>query len=852
MANQITPNPSVPSQVVAEVKFPKFINNLGIIPTSYKDSMSYYECLAWLCKFLEEQVIPTVNENGEAVEELQALYVELNSYVTNYFDNLDVQEEINNKLDEMATSGALQPLVDNIFNELEDEIDEQNNVINSQNARINVLESRMSEFANLPEGSTSGDAELADIRISYDGNTYDDAGDAVRGQVDILNDKIDYYLSTGLNKYNYEKVDSGYYSGTGELISNPNFYHTKLIKVKPGDVLRYSPAEVIQQEGNVFDVNGDFLANISGTSQDERRYYQYTVPSNGCFVSMNLKLNYHYSYILTINESFPDDYVFYKHSAPNLELNGSQIVNNSIDKEKCSFINQGNNQFNGKYESGYYGSTGLISSNNYSYCDLIPVKWGDIIRFSGRTNDSIYNPYPQCGAQFNSSKEFIYPIITQSAGGFTKNANIIQINENNKYIEFVVPHGCHYVSINMANAYISKFVIVKNATFPTKYVKYGVEIPNLIIEERKILTLKNTGGDFDSLRDSFDYINENPIPNGYELDIYEGIYDVCADFTDEEINSASYYPTLGFVGLYVPNNLYIKGIGSKEKIIIKGEIATSYSASKREAISTLNLKGNCTIENVTITSKYIRYPVHDDFSKSVDSIHNFINCNFINILNSAGSGRNNAYGLGLRSGETVNLKNCYIEPLMICHSNASFSHDAFLNIDNSEITEVLNLEDYNSITNVYVNINNSKIGFISYSMNGDHNQFLKLSGNNYYDVPINSPKSFVYTFGNVKKVKCNSSILIGECVKYTSRNIVAKSTDIFNGIAISNSLNNEVIILESGYICNTKLELESVSSGDLLKINSSSVLEVTQNKNEAVAFVNFTDSTSSNKFIKII
>ena len=111
MSEQITPNPSVPSQVVAEVKFPRFINNLGIIPTSYKDSMSYYECLAWLCKFLEETVIPSVNQNGEAVEELQALYVELNSYVTNYFDNLDVQEEINNKLDALVENGTLTDLI---------------------------------------------------------------------------------------------------------------------------------------------------------------------------------------------------------------------------------------------------------------------------------------------------------------------------------------------------------------------------------------------------------------------------------------------------------------------------------------------------------------------------------------------------------------------------------------------------------------------------------------------------------------------------------------------------------------------------------------------------------------------
>ena len=124
MSENITNNPSVPTQVVAEVKFPQFINNLGIIPTSYKDSMSYYETLAWLCKYLEETVIPTVNQNGEAVEELQALYVQLKNYVEHYFDNLDVQEEINNKLDEMANDGTLANIINQeIFGEINARLD---------------------------------------------------------------------------------------------------------------------------------------------------------------------------------------------------------------------------------------------------------------------------------------------------------------------------------------------------------------------------------------------------------------------------------------------------------------------------------------------------------------------------------------------------------------------------------------------------------------------------------------------------------------------------------------------------------------------------------------------------------
>lgn len=84
---------------------------IGNLPSSYVDSMSYYECLLWLCKYLQETVIPAINNNADAVSELQGLYVQLKNYVDNYFTNLDVQEEINNKLDEMYESGKLQEII---------------------------------------------------------------------------------------------------------------------------------------------------------------------------------------------------------------------------------------------------------------------------------------------------------------------------------------------------------------------------------------------------------------------------------------------------------------------------------------------------------------------------------------------------------------------------------------------------------------------------------------------------------------------------------------------------------------------------------------------------------------------
>ena len=93
-------------------KLPKFIHQcmtIGEIPTSYKVSLTYEEQLMWFCRFLEEEVIPVVNNNSEVVQELK-------TFVENYFDNLDVQEEINNKLDEMAEDGTLEEIITEYLN----------------------------------------------------------------------------------------------------------------------------------------------------------------------------------------------------------------------------------------------------------------------------------------------------------------------------------------------------------------------------------------------------------------------------------------------------------------------------------------------------------------------------------------------------------------------------------------------------------------------------------------------------------------------------------------------------------------------------------------------------------------
>lgn len=83
---------------------PMMLHIIGNIPTSYAMAMSYEEQLLCLKNYLCEIVVPTMNEN---IEEIQTLI----TYINNYFDNLDLQEEVNTKIEEMVESGELQEII---------------------------------------------------------------------------------------------------------------------------------------------------------------------------------------------------------------------------------------------------------------------------------------------------------------------------------------------------------------------------------------------------------------------------------------------------------------------------------------------------------------------------------------------------------------------------------------------------------------------------------------------------------------------------------------------------------------------------------------------------------------------
>ena len=78
------------------------------------DSMTSYGLWCKLKEFFDD-VSHNVDEMDTEVKRISSAFNELKNYVENYFKNLDVQDEINNKLDEMVESGELDEILEKYF-----------------------------------------------------------------------------------------------------------------------------------------------------------------------------------------------------------------------------------------------------------------------------------------------------------------------------------------------------------------------------------------------------------------------------------------------------------------------------------------------------------------------------------------------------------------------------------------------------------------------------------------------------------------------------------------------------------------------------------------------------------------
>ena len=219
------------------------------------DALTDYELLSLVVKYLND-VIANQNEQNDSItrmyqsflalqdyvnntkDTLEDAFNNLDDYVRNYFANLDVQDEINNKLDQMLEDGVLEQIIEQ-FLQLTSLLCYDN--VASMKASPNLTNGSFARTLGY-YGKNDGGASLYKIRTITNDDvvnemniiemlndntliaeliTYEDVSIKQLGaKGDDVNDDSEY-LRFALNNYDNVKLDTGTYKITSNiLVSN--------------------------------------------------------------------------------------------------------------------------------------------------------------------------------------------------------------------------------------------------------------------------------------------------------------------------------------------------------------------------------------------------------------------------------------------------------------------------------------------------------------------------------------------------------------------------------------------------------------------------------------------------------
>lgn len=162
--------------------------------------------------------------------------------------------------------------------------------IAATNEKIAVEKARIDNLAKLEEGSTTGDAELADMRVDYNGEIHDSAGDAVRAQAKNAQEgaTLGFYSRTpDANLINMLTEQGTIDKATGADVNgdktNITFVRSNYIPLGAGEIIKYTNMRLSTTYAAiaVYDKNKGFLSAIAGNGTDSARTGVFTMPQDG-------------------------------------------------------------------------------------------------------------------------------------------------------------------------------------------------------------------------------------------------------------------------------------------------------------------------------------------------------------------------------------------------------------------------------------------------------------------------------------------------------------------------------------------------------------------------------------------
>lgn len=208
---------------------------------------------------------------------------------------------------------------------------------------VGLLSSQLDNLLSIPSGSlsTSADAALADIKVGWDGTTYDTPGDAVRGQIGSLSEDIgDFFTKTeSVNKFNKLSANENtYYRNINGTVtkSSATGYVAFLLPVKGGKIYTVSGTSYsVLTVGNNMEYLGyawkpgetTFNTDLVGR-KTELKYLAISFRTSSYPVD---------TYMAVEGDILPEEYVPYsvhKEIKADVEIDYSQIINKPNHEKK--------------------------------------------------------------------------------------------------------------------------------------------------------------------------------------------------------------------------------------------------------------------------------------------------------------------------------------------------------------------------------------------------------------------------------------------------------------------------------------------------------------------------------------